>query len=100
MMDFWTRLKTMIRDNNTTQEWVANKIKVPFSTFRKWFTRKTYPDAKESVDIAKLLNTTVEYLVTGESPLCLNETEKKLIENYRQLSFMIVRIFPLWWIAG
>jgi transcriptional regulator with XRE-family HTH domain len=85
-MDFWTRLKERIKANYTSQEWVANKIQVSFSTFRKWFTRKTYPDARESVEIARLLNTTVEYLVTGEGPYELDEEERRFMENYRRLS--------------
>jgi transcriptional regulator with XRE-family HTH domain len=85
-MDFWTRLKGQIKANNTTQEWVANKIQVSFSTFRKWITRKTYPDAREIVEIARLLNTTVEYLITGEGAYQFDEEEKCLTNKLRQLS--------------
>jgi transcriptional regulator with XRE-family HTH domain len=85
-MDFWMRLKTEIKAKNTTQEWVANKIGVPLSTFRKWMTRKTYPTIKEGIEIAKLLETSAEYLVTGTSPEGLNDKERKLIRSYRKLS--------------
>ena len=85
-MDFWMRLKTEIKTKNTTQEWVAGKIGVPLSTFRKWMTRKTYPDIKEGFEIAKLLETSVEYFVTGNEPGGLSASEKKLINAYRKLS--------------
>jgi transcriptional regulator with XRE-family HTH domain len=85
-MDFWTRLKKDIKAKNTTQEWIANKIGVPFGTFRKWMTRKTYPNIKEGVEIAKLLETSAEYLVTGIEPEGLNEIERKLIAAYRKLN--------------
>lgn len=85
-MDFWTRLKLMIRENNTTQEWVARRIGVPFGTFRKWLTRKTYPNAIESVKIAKLLNTSVEYLVMGNNIEGLSTSECELLEAYRRLN--------------
>jgi transcriptional regulator with XRE-family HTH domain len=85
-MDFWMRLKNEIKAQNTTQEWVAGKIGVPFGTFRKWMTRKTYPNIKEGIEIAKLLETSAEYLVTGDEPQGLNDIERKLMNNYRKLS--------------
>jgi transcriptional regulator with XRE-family HTH domain len=85
-MDFWMRLKNEIKAKNTTQEWIASKIGVPFGTFRKWMTRKTYPDIKEGVGIAKLLETSAEYLVTGIEIEILSDTEQKLICEYRKLS--------------
>ena len=86
MDDFWNRLKSEIKTQNTTQEWIAGKIGVPLSTFRKWMTRKTYPDMREGIEIAKLLETSAEYLVTGVTPENLNKTEQKLIRLYRKLS--------------
>ena len=89
-MDFWMRLKDKIKSHNTTHEWVAGKIGVPLSTFRKWMTRKTYPDLKEGVEIAKLLETSAEYLVTGVEANGLGKeltgAEIKLINAYRALT--------------
>jgi len=85
-MDFWTRLKREIKANNTTQEWIAGKAGVPFGTFRKWMTRKTYPNVRVGQEIAKLLETSVEYLITGTEPEGLNETERELMKTYRNLS--------------
>ena len=85
-MDFWTRLKSEIKAKNTTQEWIANKIGVPFGTFRKWMTRKTYPNLKEGQEIARLLDTSVEYLLTGIESDELNDNEQELVGAYRKLS--------------
>jgi len=85
-MDFWTRLKNEIKAKNTTQEWIAGKIGVPLSTFRKWMTRKTYPNLKEGVEIAKLLGTSAEYLAAGTEPEGINKLERKLITMFRKLS--------------
>jgi transcriptional regulator with XRE-family HTH domain len=85
-MDFWSRLKNEIKAKNTTQEWIAGKIGVPLSTFRKWMTRKTYPNLREGTEIAKLLGVSAEYLVTGITPENLNDTEQRLIRAYRRLS--------------
>ena len=80
------KLKNEIRAKNTTQEWIAGKIGVPFGTFRKWMTRRTYPNIKEGVEIAKLLGISAEYLVTGIDPEGLNDTERKLISIFRKLN--------------
>jgi transcriptional regulator with XRE-family HTH domain len=89
-MDFWMRLKNEIKAKNTTQEWIAGKIGVPLSTLRKWMTRKTYPDIREGIEIAKLLETSAEYLVTGTEPEShqdnLDNSERRLINAYRKLS--------------
>jgi transcriptional regulator with XRE-family HTH domain len=85
-MDFWMRLKKEIKAKNTTQEWLAGKIGVPFGTFRKWMTRRTYPNLKEGVEIAKLLEISAEYLVTGIESQGLSEPEQKLISCYRKLN--------------
>jgi transcriptional regulator with XRE-family HTH domain len=85
-MDFWMRLKNEIKAQNTTQEWIARKINVPLSTFRKWMTRRTYPNIKEGVEIAKLLETSAEYLVNGVHPENISDEEKHLLNGYRKLS--------------
>jgi transcriptional regulator with XRE-family HTH domain len=85
-MDFWMRLKNEIKAKNTTQEWIAGKIGVPLSTFRKWMTRRTYPSLKEGIEIASLLDTSAEYLVTGIEPQGLSEDERKLMNGYKKLN--------------
>jgi transcriptional regulator with XRE-family HTH domain len=84
-MDFWVRFKAKIKAHNTTQEWVAEQIGVPLSTLRKWMSRKTYPNIKKGVEIAILLETSAEFLVTG-SEQELNVEERELIVAYRKLS--------------
>ena len=84
-MSFWMRLKSEIKAKNTTQEWISGKIGVPLSTFRKWMTRKTYPNLKEGVEIAKLLETSAEYLITGTELEKLSNPEEGLSNNERKL---------------
>jgi transcriptional regulator with XRE-family HTH domain len=87
-MDFWDRLKDTMKDRDLTHEEVACKLKVPFGTFKNWLLRQTYTDAREITDIARLLHTTVEYLVCGaeEADYKLTDDEKRLIDGYRNLS--------------
>lgn len=73
---FWSNVKKLIKEQNTTQEWVANTAGISFRTFQNWMTRKRLPDADEAFKIASALGTTVEYLVTGAGPA--NRAAEKL----------------------
>ena len=63
---FWQRVKELIKAQNVTQEWVAKSADVSFSNLKQQIFHGRIPTADEAVKIAKALNTTVEYLVTGE----------------------------------
>ena len=83
--DFWRRVKDLIKSQNTTQEWVANSANVSFSNLKQQIFHNRIPVADEAVRIAKALNTSVEYLVTGEQVKQDNsesiELLKKVIEK-------------------
>jgi transcriptional regulator with XRE-family HTH domain len=85
-MNFWERLKDTIKDKDLTQEWIAGKIHVPIGTFKNWLTRQTYPNAKQIVEIAHLLDTSAEYLVTGAEHENLTAEERRLVSTFRGLS--------------
>lgn len=55
-----------------------------------WKNRRIFPAADISVRVAKALNTTTEYLVTGEKPLILTIPEKALLDKallYKDIIF-------------
>lgn len=62
---FWANIKKVIKQQNTTHEWVAKKAGISFHTFNGWRSKGIYPRADAAVRIAEALNTSVEYLVTG-----------------------------------
>ena len=78
--NFWTRINELIKLNGLKQETVCQKCGINYQPFRGWIVRGTYPDALQTVKIAKLLDTSVEYLVTGErtSDAKLQEVKKLL----------------------
>ena len=49
-------------------------------------TRKTYPNFNEEIEIAKRLETSAEYLVTGVEPKDFDSLEIELIDAYRKLN--------------
>jgi transcriptional regulator with XRE-family HTH domain len=85
-MNFWERLKDAIKDKDLTQERIAAKIHVPIGTFKNWLTRRTYPNAKQIVEIGRLLDKSAEYLVTGTEREKLAAEERRLVSDFRALS--------------
>lgn len=82
--DFWQRVKALIKSQNTTQEWVAKSADVSFSNLKQQIFHNRIPVADEAVRIAKALNTSVEYLVTGEesdsAAMELSELKAKILK--------------------
>ena len=65
-VSFWNRVKQLIKSNNTTQRGLSETIGLSARTLESKIGRKSAPDVFEAYKIAQALNTTVEYLVTGE----------------------------------
>lgn len=74
-MDFFNRLKELVRDRETTIEDFLTAFDISRDTYNTWRKRGIYPRADQATAIARALNTTVEYLVTGEKPVNLSGEE-------------------------
>ena len=77
---FWNNVKFLLKEKKITQKKFSVMLDLPDRTIENWIGRNTIPDAITSVKIAKALNTTVEFLVTGIEP----EITKQDIINYLQ----------------
>ena len=85
-MTFWGRVKIEIINNHTTQEWIASKINKRPDVFSRWISKGTIPKADVVVEMARLLNTTAEYLVTGKELLReIDPLEKEFLYFFRPL---------------
>lgn len=78
-IDFWNRVKALIKENKITQEILANKAGISFNNLKQQIFYNRYPTVDEGVKIAQILGTTVEYLVTGKEIL-----EEDFKEAYKQ----------------
>jgi len=67
-VSFWKRVNSLIKSQGTKQETLASECNISYQTFRGWVSRKTFPGGDETYRIAQALNTSVEYLVSGENP--------------------------------
>ena len=64
-MEFWNRVIDRIKDQKTSQRWVAEKIGVRPDSFSRWITTGVLPNVAQAVKIAEALDTTVEALVAN-----------------------------------
>lgn len=83
-MDFYDRVKQLCKSQKKTIEEVAQKAGITLSTYNSKKRYNILPKADEAVIMAKELNTTVEYLVTGETPE-VNPAKEELTELKRKL---------------
>ena len=79
-MDFWIRIKDLIKTNKLTQEKLCKICNISLATFVSWIHNERLPDLESAIKIAKTLNVTVEFLVTGIEP----EITKQDVFNYLQ----------------
>lgn len=83
---FWHRVNNLIKNNSTTQEWVCKQCGINLGTFKNQISKKTEPSVIEAYHVAKVLNTTVEYLVTGITSNPAEQELKQLKKNLSELS--------------
>ncbi|MBO5825576.1 MAG: helix-turn-helix transcriptional regulator [Treponema sp.] len=64
MLDFWVNVKELLDDNDISQKELAAAINESYNTLQSWITKDRLPNAEQAVNIARVLKTSVEYLVT------------------------------------
>ena len=91
-MDFNEKLKKYREENNLTQEDLANKLHVSRQAISKYETGRAYPSIDILQDIAKLLNMTVDELLSK------NELAKETIEIKNRVNknkYFLISLFVL-----
>lgn len=97
MLDFWNNVKEELDYKLLSQKELAAKTKISYNTIQSWITKDRLPDASDSVKIAKVLDVSVEYLVTGQENTKKQTSAElnELLHDIRHLStedLQIVRI--------
>lgn len=81
--EFYERVKQVAKSQNKTVRVVIENCGIKYDSYNSCKRYGNLPRADETVAIAKALNTTVEYLVTGElsgSDAELSELKKKILD--------------------
>lgn len=66
-MTFWERLEKALDDNNVTASELSRNIGIASSVIYSWKIRDSIPRADIACKAAAVLNTSVEYLITGKN---------------------------------
>lgn len=77
-MNLGKRLSKIRKENNITQEKLANLLYVSNKTISSWEADRTEPSLEMLIKLSEILNCSVGYLVYGENPKSDIETEIKI----------------------
>jgi phage repressor protein C with HTH and peptisase S24 domain len=80
-MSFWNRLEDALNEKQITPTELSRILGITPSVVNAWKIRKSIPRADVAVQVAKQLNTTVEYLIEG--------TETEVIDRKTKHSFLV-----------
>lgn len=82
---FWTNVKQLLKSSNYTQKSLGVELGGNERTVEQWINRNSIPDANTALKIAELLNTTVEYLVTGKESNIYKDKYEALVSAIKDL---------------
>ena len=63
---FWLRVNQLLKKAKTTQRELANYLGIPQRTLENWIYRGNLPLINEGYRMAKFLNVSVDFLITGK----------------------------------
>ncbi len=92
-MTIGNRIVALRKAQEFSQEDIADKVGVSRQSVSKWETDACAPDAYNLIALAKILNTSVEYIVTGKTSVePKTQTNKKSVEsnNLAILGFILL----------
>ena len=107
-MTIGNRIRTLRKQLNYSQEYVAEQLDVTRQAVSKWEKDLTSPDTDNIIQLAKLLNSTVEYIASGKKEnFDFNRNEKHKLSKKQEkiiilvisiLLFLIISISIVWYI--
>ena len=81
---FLEHLKEELLFQGLTQKELAEKTNISVNTIRGWFSKDLIPDVFTAVKIAEALNTSVEFLVSGNTPTFPKDESKEKAAAFAQ----------------
>ena len=64
---FWKNVRDLLNRTGRDLRWLRKQLGVPSGTMSTWTAKDRIPKAVECLKISQLLDTTMEYLMTGEN---------------------------------
>jgi len=76
IVTFWKRVKTLIRQQKTTQILTAQACGLPLNTLRGWMSKGLIPPVDDAYSLAEYLGVSLEYLISGRVKERAEQIEK------------------------
>ena len=89
-MEFNEKLQQLRKQNNLTQEQLAEKLFVSRTAISKWESGKGYPNIESLKSISQLFSVSIDELLSGEELICLAEEE-----NSTNLKLLFGRLYAV-----
>ena len=96
-MEFNEKLQQLRKQNNLTQEQLAEKLYVSRTAISKWESGKGYPNIESLKSLSKLFSVSIDDLLSGEELISLAETENR--SNLKKLYSIIIGILDIMTVA-
>ena len=84
-MGFSEKLQKIRKDNNITQEGLADKLNVSRQAVSKWESGSAYPDTEKLIQISKIFNISLDDLINDNIDI-----DKSKNNNTKKLDFMAI----------
>ena len=84
-MGFSEKLQKIRKDNNITQEGLADKLNVSRQAVSKWESGSAYPDTEKLIQISKIFNISLDDLINDNIDIDKNKNN-----NTKKLDFMTI----------
>ena len=96
-MKFCDRLQKVRRENNVTQEQLADKLNVSRQAVSKWESGVAYPDTEKMIQISKLFNVSLDELINDSSDTTKKTSKKKFnfMETFDMLFEAISKVWNM-----
>lgn len=102
-MGIGNRINQLRKENNLSQEYIAERLGVSRQAVYKWEKEQTAPDTENLIKLAELFSVSVEYLATGktEQPIVIYKApEKKHFKIKKKHIISAVAVFAVCVVAA
>lgn len=83
-MTFWERVKTALSENDLTEADLSRELNLTQASITGWKVKGSIPRADIACKTAKLLNTSVEYLIDGKQQVITNGKNNYIVPILNQ----------------
>ena len=98
-MEFNEKLQKLRKENNITQELLADKLNVSRQAVSKWESGTAYPDTEKLIQISKLFNISLDELINDNTEPNKSIQSKKIsfIEIINNIIEFVQNSFTMFW---